>query len=172
MIGGNLAFGIGWWGANQSGSSSGKSCRKILWEILVGKSCLWEILVGNSCGKILQEILAGNSCRKILWEILAGKSCRKFLQENLAGNAVGNIVGYLVGNVVEKVLMVCNRSKNGKKTTNIGNFWHLCKIFKPITSTKTLSNYFYLAEEVLSFNLVGHMWKSVNNWLQKCIFFT
>ena len=25
VIGGNLAFGIGWWGDNQSGSSSGKS---------------------------------------------------------------------------------------------------------------------------------------------------
>ena len=83
----------------------------------------------------------GNSCRKILWEILAGKSCGKFLRESLA----------------EKVLMVCNGSKNGEKTTNIGNFWHLREIFKPITTTKTLSNYFYLVEEVLSFDLVGHM---------------
>ena len=39
VIGGNLAFGIGLWGANQSGSSSGKSCGKYLQEILVGKSC-------------------------------------------------------------------------------------------------------------------------------------
>ena len=41
-------------GANQSGSSLGKSCGKILQEILAGKSCrkiLREILVGNSCGK-------------------------------------------------------------------------------------------------------------------------
>ena len=72
----------------------------------------------------------GNSCRKILWEILAGKSCGKFLLKNLVGNScgknlVGNAVGNLVGNLVEKVLMVCNRSKNGKKNTNIGNFWHL-----------------------------------------------
>ena len=43
------------------------------------------------------------------------------------------------------------------KITNIGNFWHLWEIFKPITTIKTLSNYFYLVEEVLSFNLVGHM---------------
>ena len=42
------------------------------------------------------------------------------------------------------------------KDTNIGNFWHLREIFKPITTIKTLSNYFYLVEEVLSFNLVGH----------------
>ena len=42
------------------------------------------------------------------------------------------------------------------KTTNIGKFWHLWEIFKPIITTKTLSNYFYLVEEVLSFNLVGH----------------
>ena len=51
------------------------------------------------------------------------------------GNAVGNAVGNLVGNLAEKVLMACNWSKNGK---NIGNFWHLWEIFKPITSTKTL----------------------------------
>ena len=69
---------------------------------------------------------------------------------------MGNDVGNVAGNVAEKVLMVCNGSKNGKKTTNIGNFWHLPEIFKPITTTKTLSNYFYLVEEVLSFNLVGH----------------
>ena len=48
---------------------------------------------------------------KILREILAGRSCGKFLREILAGNAVGNFVG----NLAEKVLMVCNGSKNGKK---------------------------------------------------------
>ena len=74
----------------------GKSCRKILRENLVGKSY----------GKILQENLAGKSCGKILWENLAGNSCGKILQENLAGNATGNLV--------EKVLMVCNGSKNRK----------------------------------------------------------
>ena len=149
-----------------------------LWKIL------WENIAGNSCGKYLQENLAGNSCGKFLCEILAenlaGKSCMKFLQENLAGNScgkilwenlVGNAVGNLVENLAEKVLMACNGSKNGKKTTKIGNFWHLWEIFKPITTTKTLLNYFCLVEEVLSFNLVGHMWKSVNNWLQKCIFY-
>ena len=57
----------------------------------------------------------GNSCGEILWEILAGKSCRKILWEILAGNAAGNAVGNLVGNLVEKVLIVCNGSKNGKK---------------------------------------------------------
>ena len=30
-------------------------------------------------------------------------------------------------------------------------------VFKPFTGTKTLKNHFYLVEEVLSFNLVGHM---------------
>ena len=39
VIGGNFAFGIGCWGANQSGSSSGKSCLKILLENLAEKSC-------------------------------------------------------------------------------------------------------------------------------------
>ena len=80
VIGGNLAFGIGWWGANQSGSSLVKSCGKILWEILqenlVGNCCrkiLWENLVGNlagnSCGKVLREIL-WEILQEILWEIL------------------------------------------------------------------------------------------------------
>ena len=80
----------------------------------------------------------GKSYGKILQENLVGKSCGKFLQEILAGNAAGNAVGNLVGNLLEKVLMVCTWSKNGKKTTNIGNFWHLWEILKPITSTKTL----------------------------------
>ena len=82
---------------------------------------LREILAGNSCWKFLWENLAGNSCRKILWENLAGKSCGKFLQKNSFGkflqeNFVGNAAGHDVVNLVEKVLMVCNGSKNGKKS--------------------------------------------------------
>ena len=66
VIGGNLAFGIGWWGANQSVSSSGKSCGKILREIVVGKSCgkfLWENLVGNGGGEkanLRKTVIGGN----------------------------------------------------------------------------------------------------------------
>ena len=66
---------------------AGNSCRKFLWENLVGN--LTGNLAGKSCGKscrkILQEIL-----QEILWENLAGKSCGKscgkFLRENLVGN--------------------------------------------------------------------------------------
>ena len=99
-------------------------------RIQLGK-LLREILAGNHCGKILQENLTGKPCRKFLWEILVGKSCRnssgkilreilagksygKSLWKNFAGNAVGNLVRN-VGNVAEKVLMVHNGSKNGKK---------------------------------------------------------
>ena len=96
VIGGNLVFGIGWWGANQSGSSLGKSCRKILCENLAWNSCrklLWEILAGNlagkSCGKIMREILVGKCCEKFLQENVAGKCGRKFLHENLAWNGGG-----------------------------------------------------------------------------------
>ena len=53
--------------------------------------------------------------RKILGEILVGKSCRKILWEIYVGNAAGNLVGNLLANIAEKVLMVCNGSKNGKK---------------------------------------------------------
>ena len=62
--------------------------RKILWEILAGKSCgkiLRENLARKSCGKSLWENLAGNSCRKILRDNLMGKSCGKILWENLDG---------------------------------------------------------------------------------------
>ena len=62
----------------------------------------------------MRENLEGNSCGKILWEILVGKSCLKFLWENFAGNAVDNLVGNLARKSSQKVLMVCNRSKNGK----------------------------------------------------------
>ena len=44
-------------------------------------------------------------------------------------------------------------------------------IFKPFRGNKTLPNYFLLVEEVLSIDLVGHMWKSVKNWLQKHILY-
>ena len=57
------------------------------------------------------------------------------------------------------------------KNANIGNFWHVFAAFRPRTGNKTSPNYLFLVEEVLSFNLVGHMWKLVKNWLQKCIFY-
>ena len=43
------------------------------------------------------------------------------------------------------------------KNANVGNFWHVFAIFKPLTGSKTLQKHFHLVEEVLSFNLVGHM---------------
>ena len=35
--------------------------------------------------------------------------------------------------------------------------------FRPVTTIKTLQKYFYLVEEVLNFDLVGHMWKLIKN---------
>ena len=43
-------------------------------------------------------------------------------------------------------------------------------IFRPLTGNKTSQNYYFLVEQVLSFNLVGPMWKSVKNWLQEWVF--
>ena len=101
VIGGNLAFGIGWWGANNQDTAqenlARKSCGVILQENLVEKSrgkLLWEIVVGNCWWKILQENLAGNYCGKFLWEIVGGKSCGKILRENLVGQGGGK-KGYL-----------------------------------------------------------------------------
>ena len=112
MIGGNLGFGIGWWGANQSTSSLGKSCGKILQENLAGKSCgkfLWENLAGKSCGtgwRGKSQFKKGSDWwkfsiwNKVIWSQPIKIQLRKILWENLAGNAAGNYVGKLVENSV------------------------------------------------------------------------
>ena len=92
--------------------------------------------MGNSCGKFLWENLVGNSCGKFLREILAGKSCGKFLQENLVGNAAGHAGGNLVGSLVEKVLMVCNGSKNCKKLPTWAIFGTCGKFLSPLLPLK------------------------------------
>ena len=145
MIGGHLGFGIGWWGANQSGSSSGNSCSKILWDFLAGKSCkkfLWENLAGNGVGEkanLRKAVIGGNlvfgigwwganqsgsstgkSCRKILWENLAGNCCGKILQENFVGNSCGKILREilwenLVGKFCRKILWEIVAGKSGGK---------------------------------------------------------
>ena len=92
--------------------------------------------MGNSCGKFLWENLVGNSCGKFLREILAGKSCGKFLRENLVGNAAGHAVGNLVGSLVEKVLMVCNGSKNCKKSPTWAIFGTCGKFLSPLQPLK------------------------------------
>ena len=81
--------------------------------------------------KILQENLGGNSCGKIWRENLVGKSCRKFLQEMM-----GNLVGNILGNLAEKVLMVCNGSKNGKKTPTYAIFGTYRKFLSPLQPLK------------------------------------
>ena len=100
--------------------------------------------------------LEENSCGKILWEILAGKSCLKFLCENFVGNAVGNLVGNLPGKSSKKSFNGVTGLKMAKNYQH-RQFLALLGNFKPITTIKTLSNYFYLVEEVLIFDLVGHM---------------
>ena len=44
-------------------------------------------------------------------------------------------------------------AKNVPKIADIGVF----AIFRPLTGNKTSPNYFFLVEEVLSFDLVGNM---------------
>ena len=53
--------------------------------------------------------------------------------------------------------MVVTGLKMAKKHQHSQFLVHFFSIFKPITTTKTLSSYFHLVEEFLSFNLVGHM---------------
>ena len=40
-------------------------------------------------------------------------------------------------------------------------------VFHPLTGTKSLQKHLHVIEEALSFDLVGHMWKLVEKWLQK-----
>ena len=128
VIGGNLAFGIGWSGANQSGFSLGKSCGKILREILAGKSCgkmLWEILAGKGGGEkanLRKAVIGGNLAFGIGWwganqsGSSLGKSCGKFLQENLAGKSCGKI---LAGKSCGKILREILAGKGGREKANL-----------------------------------------------------
>ena len=84
--------------------------------------------MGKSCGKILWEILVENSCGKFLQG--------KFLRENLVGNAAGHAGGNLVGSLVEKVLMVCNGSKNCKKSPTWAIFGTCGKFLSPLQPLK------------------------------------
>ena len=43
------------------------------------------------------------------------------------------------------------------KNADVGNFCHFFVIFKPLTGNKTLPNYFFPVEEVLSLDLVDHI---------------
>ena len=65
------------------------------------------------------------------------------------------------------VVMGLNMAKNIPKIDYVGNFF---AIFRPVTTIQTLQKYFYLVEEVLSFDLVGHMWKLVKNWFRNAFF--
>ena len=67
-------------------------------RIQLGK-ILWEILVGKSCGKFLWENLAGNSCRKILWENIAGNSCGKILGDRFGGEKANLRKAVIGGNL-------------------------------------------------------------------------
>ena len=62
------------------------------------------------------------------------------------------------------VVMGLKMAKNIPKIDYVGNF---LPFLVPVTTIKTLQKYFYLVVEVLSFDLVGHMWKFVKNWFEK-----
>ena len=64
----------------------------------MGKSCgklLWEIVAGKSCGKLLRENLAGKSCGKILWEIHAGNGGGE--KANLRKAVIGGNLAFGIG---------------------------------------------------------------------------
>ena len=134
VIGGNLAFGIGWWGANQSGSArenlAGKSrensCGKILRENLAGGKILQKNLAGNLAGKSGKSCGkwgANQSCRKILRENLAGNCCRKILRENLAGNLVGKS---------------CGKWRRGKSQFKKGSDWWKFSIWNRVMGSQPI----------------------------------
>ena len=51
------------------------------------------------------------------------------------------------------------------KIVDIGIFLPFLSLLQAIKH-----HHFFLVEEVLSFDLVGHIWKSVKNWLQEWVF--
>ena len=65
------------------------------------------------------------------------------------------------------VVMGLKMAKNIPKIDYVGNFLPFLDLLQPL---KLYKKYFYLVVEVLSFDLVGHMWKLVKNWFEKCIF--
>ena len=67
-----------------------KSCMKILREISRGK-----FLAGKSCGKILLEILVGKSCGKLLQENLAGQGGGE--KANLRKALIGGNLAFGIG---------------------------------------------------------------------------
>ena len=80
----------------------GKSCSKLLWEIVAGNRCrkiLWENLAGKGGGEktnLRKAVIGGNLAfgigggeptnEDLTRENLAGNCCGKLLWENLAGN--------------------------------------------------------------------------------------
>ena len=56
-------------------------------------------------------------------------------------------------------------ANNVPKIDYVGDFLLFLDLIQPLKLY-----IFYLVEEFLSFDLVGHMWKLVKNWFQKCIF--
>ena len=68
--------------------------------------------------------------------------------------------------------MFCNilvPVKGWKKAKNaiIGNFCHIFCHFSPPYRHQNITKHLHVVEEALSFDLVGHMWKLVEKWLQK-----
>ena len=59
------------------------------------RKILWEILVGKSFGKFLQENLVGNSCGKFLWENLAGNGEGE--KANLRKAVIGGNLAFGIG---------------------------------------------------------------------------
>ena len=73
----------------------GKSCRKILREILAGKSCGKFVVAGKSCRNLLRENLAGNCCGKFLWENLVGNGGGE--KANLRKAVIGGNLAFGIG---------------------------------------------------------------------------
>ena len=65
--------------------------------------------------------------------------------------------------------IACKGPKNSKNMPKIANIGIFLPFLGPLQAIKHHQT-FFLIEEVLSFNLVGHMWKSDKNWLQYCLF--
>ena len=112
----------------------GHSCRKLLWDTLVGHSCgtlcgtlLWDTLVGHSCRTLLWDTLScgtlslvGHSCRTLLWDTLVGRSCGTLLWDTFVGHSCGTL---LRAHGTNRTLACVLRARHARSPQRVARAW-------------------------------------------------
>ena len=109
----------------------------------------WENLAGKSCGKLLQEILVENSCGKS-----CRKSCGKILWEILCENLVGKSCRKSCGKILREILVGknCGKWRRGKSQFKKGSDWWKFSIWNRVMGSQQIR---IQLGKILWENLVG-----------------